>query len=85
MKLGVNKSVNLEMKLSGSRANRWKTIKDNTLNSHPLNPMNRGGSTSTVKQVKSPLSQPSESNHEFLKVGLASVNLIPTCESNIRF
>lgn len=59
--------------------------KINTLNSHPLNPMNRGRSTSTVKQVKSPLSQPSESNHEFLKVGLVSVNLIPTCESNIRF
>ena len=36
MKLGVNKSVNLEMKLSGSRANRWKTIKDQYTELSPI-------------------------------------------------
>lgn len=42
MKLGVNKSVNLEMKLSGSRANRWKTIKDQYTELSPIKSNEQG-------------------------------------------
>ena len=80
MKLGVNKSVNLEMKSVGVRHVNGGSSKINRPTSHFSNKINK---TSTKVQVKTPLrldetrsTSDSETNHDIIKRGLISARLV---------
>ena len=80
MKVGVNKSVNLEMKIVGVRHMNGGSSKINRPTSNPSNPVNK---TITEVQVKAPprldetrSTSDSESNYDIIKVGLISAGLV---------
>ena len=71
-KLGVNKSVNLEMKISRGKATEWGLIKNQQTD---LSPSNKINVTSTKDPVRTP-PKLYETNHDIIKVGLISGGLV---------
>ena len=75
MKLGVNKTVNLEMRSVGVKHVDGGSSKITRPTSQPSNPINK---TSTEVQVKKspPTNDVGETNNDIIKVGLISARLV---------